>query len=156
MNDLCSVPCEVLLPGRTPHHHNQEPKKSLNVPTTRGGSVGCATPACSCLEPPLIEKVRPKRLPILFCCLNKGTIVAPTSSFVECGRDSSLPHPVLVVVGNSSPANEILFQVCNLHLGQTSPLHPQLAIELVELMQEREGGFPIKKKTVPLSLDPHP
>lgn len=93
-------------------------------PQTRGESVSRATPACSCLEPPLIEKVRPKRLPIPFCCLNKDTIVTPTSSSVECGRDSSLPHPVLVVVGNSSPPNEILFQVCNLHLGQTSPLHP--------------------------------
>lgn len=36
-----------------------------------------------------------------------------------------------------------------------SPYTPQLAIELVELMQEREGGS-LLEKTVPLSLDPHP
>lgn len=129
-------------------------KKSLNVPTTRGGSVHNATPACSCLEPPLIEKLRPKRLPILFCCPNKDTIVTPTSSFVECGRDSSLPHPVLVVVGNSSPANEILFQVCNLHLGQTSPPHPPASYWAGRADAGRRG--PLLEKTVPLSLGPHP
>lgn len=32
LKDLCSVPCEVLLPGRTPHHHNQEPKKKFKCP----------------------------------------------------------------------------------------------------------------------------
>lgn len=91
-------------------------------------------------------KDKPKRLPILYSCQNKDTIVTLAPSSAECGRDRSLPHPALAVVGNSSPANEILFQVPNLHLGQTSPPTPHLAIELVELMQEGVGGS-LKEKT---------
>lgn len=59
--------------------------------------------------------------------LNKESIV--THSPLSCGMWKGQQSPSSCPVGgeNSSPTNEILFQVRDLHLGQTSPLNPRFS-----------------------------
>lgn len=87
----------------------------------------------------------------------KTLLWPPLPSSVECGRDSSLPHPILEKGGNSSPANEILFQVRNLHLGQTSPLHPPSSYWASGVdAGRRRGGVPKRENNPTVSPNPPP
>lgn len=88
-------------------------------------------------------------------CPNKDTIVAtlhkhPSSSQLV-HREGTAVSPVSlcmeVVGGNSSPANEILFHVRNLHLGQTT-LHPPFSYWASSVCARKEGGPLALKKTI--------
>lgn len=132
--------------------------QSLNVPRTRRGRVSLAPSACWCLEPPLLQKGRPKRLPILlpeqrhYCDPR-----SPPLWNVE-GTAVSLILPWWWGGGTAVLLMRFFSRSAIYIWDRRPPSTPHLAIEPVELMQERGGGwgggFPKRENNPTVSSNP--
>lgn len=118
-----SYPCKQLQLSDSNSSKNRKPKFKCPQNQKREGQL-CSF--CLLVFRATTLMKRQAQKPAYPLAWTKTPLWPPLPSSVECGRDSSPPSSCPVGGGNSSPANEILFQVCNLHLGQTSPPQPPI------------------------------